>query len=383
MALNPGDIAFVQYNADNNDNFAFVSLVTIPAGEVILFTDNGWLNTNAFRTGEGIITWTAPAGGVTAGTVVTINTVPSATAGAVAETGDLNFAAAGDQIIAFQGSLGSPTAIAALNNDGSSVFQSDAADSNTSALPLGLVIGTSALAIAEIDNARYTGITTGDRATLQAALFNPANWAGDDATNQTFSGTFTLGGGGVTPTVSIAATANAAEASTVNGSFRISRTGDPTTALNVNYSVDTGTGQATPGTDYTSLAGIATIGAGSLFVDVIVAPVDDAIVEGNEAVTLTLSPSASFTLGTATASVTIVDNDSVAPSTTKISTIQGAGTAATAGTFTIEGIVVGDFQGTGQLGGFYLQEENTDADGNPRLMSATKYASRGQLPKMR
>jgi predicted extracellular nuclease/glycerophosphoryl diester phosphodiesterase len=49
---------------------------------------------------------------------------------------------------------------------------------------------------------------------------------------------------------------------------------------------------------------------------------------------------------------------------TKISTIQGTGTAVIAGTYTIEGIVVGDFQGTNQLGGFYLQEEDTDADGN-------------------
>ncbi|MCY7391638.1 MAG: hypothetical protein LH647_09140, partial [Leptolyngbyaceae cyanobacterium CAN_BIN12] len=49
---------------------------------------------------------------------------------------------------------------------------------------------------------------------------------------------------------------------------------------------------------------------------------------------------------------------------TKISAIQGSGLAATAGTFTIEGIVVGDFQGANQLGGFYLQEEDTDADGN-------------------
>jgi predicted extracellular nuclease len=54
----------------------------------------------------------------------------------------------------------------------------------------------------------------------------------------------------------------------------------------------------------------------------------------------------------------------VAPTITKISTIQGSGATATAGTFTIEGIVVGDFQGANQLGGFYLQEETTDSDGN-------------------
>ncbi len=48
----------------------------------------------------------------------------------------------------------------------------------------------------------------------------------------------------------------------------------------------------------------------------------------------------------------------------RISDIQGSGATATAGTFTIEGIVVGDFQGENQLGGFYLQEEDSDADGN-------------------
>lgn len=297
MALNPGDIAFVQYNA---------------------------------------------------------------TAGVVSGSSQLNFSASGDQIIAFQGSLASPTPIAALNNRGTT-FQTTAADTNTSALPQGLVLGTSAVAIAEIDNARYTGITTGDKATLQAALFNPANWSGDDTANQTFSGAFTIGGS--TPMVSISATSDAAEAGTANGSFRVSRSGGTTSALVVPYSVSTGTGQATPGTDYTALSGTATIAAGSSFVDVIVTPVDDAIVEGNEAVTLTLTGSAGFTLGTATASVTIVDNDTVA-TITKISAIQGTGTAATAGTYTIEGIVVGDYQGTNGLGGFYLQEETTDSDGN-------------------
>ncbi|NER05603.1 MAG: hypothetical protein F6K17_24955, partial [Okeania sp. SIO3C4] len=53
MALNPGDIAFVQYNADNPDNFKFVALVNIPGSEEIKFTDNGWKSDNTFRTGEG------------------------------------------------------------------------------------------------------------------------------------------------------------------------------------------------------------------------------------------------------------------------------------------------------------------------------------------
>ncbi|NJL11337.1 MAG: hypothetical protein HC908_17525 [Calothrix sp. SM1_7_51] len=183
MPLNQGDIAFVQYNADNTDNFAFVALVDIAGGEVINFTDNGWQNTFAFRTGEGIIAWTAPVAGVTAGTVVTITTTPSATSGTVSETLDLNFAAAGDQIIAYQGTN---TMIAALNNEGAATWQTTAADTSTSALPQGLSNGTNAVAITEIDNARHTGPTTGDKATLLAAINNPNNWSGDDATNQTF-----------------------------------------------------------------------------------------------------------------------------------------------------------------------------------------------------
>lgn len=199
MALNPGDIAFVQYNADGIDNFAFVALTSIPAGEVIIFTDNGWISaTNTFRTGEGIITWTAPLEGVPAGTIVVISTTPSASLGTVTEVGDLNFSADGDQIIAYQQG-DSTVVLAALNNEGSSTFQSSATSSTTSALPQGLVEGESAVAIAEVDNAVYTGITTGDLATLQAALNDPGNWTGDNATNQTFTESFSV----VQPTTAV------------------------------------------------------------------------------------------------------------------------------------------------------------------------------------
>ncbi|MEM9900975.1 MAG: ExeM/NucH family extracellular endonuclease [Pseudomonadota bacterium] len=194
MALNPGDIGFTEYNADGIDRFAFVALVEIPAGEVILFTDNGWLSDDTgFRANEGVITWTAPTSGVTAGTVVAITTDPSATVGTVAEAGSLNFSASGDQIIAYQEVGSTITPIAALNNDGAGVFQSDATSSNTSALPVGLMIGESAVAVNEIDNIAYSGPTTGERALLQAALFNSANWTtGSNTANQTGPNSFAL-----------------------------------------------------------------------------------------------------------------------------------------------------------------------------------------------
>ena len=58
------------------------------------------------------------------------------------------------------------------------------------------------------------------------------------------------------------------------------------------------------------------------------------------------------------------------PTITKIHDIQGSGSTATPGTFTVEAIVVGDYQGvTGvddfKLDGFFIQEEDADADANP------------------
>jgi uncharacterized protein len=169
----------------------------------------------------------------------------------------------------------------------------------------------------------------------------------------------------VGPTVSIESTANAAEAGPANGNFRISRTGDNANSLTVNYSIGAGAGQATPGTDYTALTGTATIAAGSFFVDVAVAPVDDTLVEGPEEVTLTLAAPSGYGLGVATAKVTIVDNDAPAATITKIHDIQGTGTAAAlTGLRTIEGVVVGAFNGATKLNGFYVQEEDADADAN-------------------
>ena len=50
---------------------------------------------------------------------------------------------------------------------------------------------------------------------------------------------------------------------------------------------------------------------------------------------------------------------------TKIHQIQGSGaTAALTGVQTIEGVVVGDYQGAGQFNGYFVQEEAADQDGD-------------------
>lgn len=69
------------------------------------------------------------------------------------------------------------------------------------------------------------------------------------------------------------------------------------------------------------------------------------------------------------------DNQSVATTTaypiTKIHEIQGDGDAVVPGTYTVEAIVVGDYQGLAgvndfKLDGFFIQEEDADVDGDPQ-----------------
>jgi uncharacterized protein len=158
------------------------------------------------------------------------------------------------------------------------------------------------------------------------------------------------------PTIAIAAQdANAAETGSDPGTFRISRTGSTTNALTVNYNVATGAGQATSA-DYTpTLTGTATIAAGQSFVDITITPVDDTTVEGTETVTLNLNSTTNYTLGTATATVAIADDDTI-----RIHDIQGAGHISP-----LRGQTVSNVAGIVTVttsNGFYLQDPNPDSD---------------------
>ncbi|MGK7955334.1 MAG: ExeM/NucH family extracellular endonuclease, partial [Crocosphaera sp.] len=192
--LLPGDIAIIGFNFDNPDEFAFLVLADITAGTEIKFTDNGWQANGTFRNTEGTFTWTATTD-ITAGTVInpTISSVL--------------FSASGDQILAYQGDDSNPTFIYALNSEGNpGVWQSDATSSNTSALPSALVNGETAVALDEVDNAVYTGITSGTKEELLAAISDSSNWSGSNSTRQTLptaSFTVTDAGGGTATTALI------------------------------------------------------------------------------------------------------------------------------------------------------------------------------------
>jgi len=87
----------------------------------------------------------------------------------------------------------------------------------------------------------------------------------------------------------------------------ISRTGN--TAIPVAFTVATANGTATSGKDYTAITSNYSLAAGENSKSVTIATIDDTLIEGDEAFTVTVS-SANASIGTASASVTIGDNDS-------------------------------------------------------------------------
>ena len=120
--------------------------------------------------------------------------------------------------------------------------------------------------------------------------------------------TFNGGTPPVLPTVSITASdATATEAGPTNGAFTVNRVGDTSAALTVNYTVN---GTATSGADYIALGGSVTIAAGQTSASISIVPVDDAEVEVDESVIVTLSADAAYTVGAANSdTVTLISDD--------------------------------------------------------------------------
>lgn len=180
--LSAGDIAFTGFHSDGTDQFSFITLTDIESGTVINFTDNGWLSTDALRTGEGtsILTFTT---NVSCGTEIhgTVDgTTMSDGSGVIGNlTGtDMNLSASGDQILAYQGTAGSPTFIAAINWNGPNPWDNEDDDSNGSYIPAGLTNGVNAVGHGETDNGEYNCSNTisGSVAAVRTALNTTGNW---------------------------------------------------------------------------------------------------------------------------------------------------------------------------------------------------------------
>lgn len=212
---NPGDIAFVAYNADGTDGFAIVTFVDIPNGAEIIFNENEWDGT-VFNTGEGIITWTNTGVVILAGTVIVFEDLSSGSSsvshGALVKSGTFDLNATNEALFAHIGSP--PTSfLAAIAND-------DFAAAGASLTGTGLMVGSTATELDDIDAdadvAVYIGATTGLSAaaylnligTPTASTWDSQDASGDQSQDATFPdfpddvpGNFTISSAAV-PTLS-------------------------------------------------------------------------------------------------------------------------------------------------------------------------------------
>jgi predicted extracellular nuclease/2',3'-cyclic-nucleotide 2'-phosphodiesterase (5'-nucleotidase family) len=376
MALGAGSIAFTGFNADGNDNLAFVALETLSAGTVIHFTDNEWLGAN-FNSGESGWSWTATAD-VTMGSIVTLDMLGSGTAtsnlGTVTFFDDTNrgIAASDEMIYAYVGTTASPTAfLAAIANDGFAISGGTLAGT-------GLTVGTNAIDLgsvdADADIAAYSGPRDGlaTHSAYLSGINTAANWATQDASgDQSADGvapdvpfsTAAFTTAGAAQIVAFAqASIDVAKAEGNSGvtafTFTIERSGGTLGDLAF---AGTFAPSATDGADYdggvipTGFSG--TIPAGSANASVTVQIAGDANFEATEAFTLTLTggtnPFATVIVGTSVVATGTVLNDDVGGNVINDITIldeaaslQGSATTPVA-TNAIDLVRLGSFAATG------------------------------------
>lgn len=109
------------------------------------------------------------------------------------------------------------------------------------------------------------------------------------------------------PTVSISTKdPTASESGGDTAEFLVARTGKTGKALTLEYDVS---GSATSNKDYKALPGSVTIPSGQTSASILIIPTNDSVAELTETVTLTLSPVAGYSLASASATVSIFDDE--------------------------------------------------------------------------
>ena len=147
-----------------------------------------------------------------------------------------------------------------------------------------------------------------------------------------------------------------------SASVRISRTGSTADALTVPISLVAGAGLAVNDDLTAPLPTSVVIPAGSSSVDLAIEARDDALNEGTESLVIQLAAPAGYAIAAsgAQAQISLLDNDRIS----LISAVQGSGATSPLldQNVTLRAVVVADFQLSGELGGFFLQEETADWD---------------------
>ena len=165
-----------------------------------------------------------------------------------------------------------------------------------------------------------------------------------------------------------------------DGRILFTRTGDLTAALTVNFTVG---GTATSGTDFTAIGTSVTFAAGEAEAVVEVEPLADTTSDPAETVSVTVSTSSAYQVGTSNvAALMIVDDDSQLVTVTKIAdafeggangivrfTRTGDTTASLTVTYTVTGTAVGGTDYTALSGSVSFAADVTSADVTVTLSS--------------
>lgn len=192
-----GEVVFTGYNSsadpDNSNfsgEFSFVLLSSVQSGQILSFTDRGWLATGGFRDGEGTLTLSFDAFYACSaefrvyqeGNSWTVEVISGTGSPSITESGDFGLSSAGDQIFVYNGHM-EPTLldqsafITALQFAGA--WQSEATGTIESTQPpiFSNHPGTTFVIDPQFDHGKYNClINAGQLLDLRANIYNLNNW---------------------------------------------------------------------------------------------------------------------------------------------------------------------------------------------------------------
>jgi len=182
MAQQAGDLAFVGFNADGDDDFAVVTFVDLAPNTTLYFRDSEW-NGTVFGADEQAFAWNTGATTIPAGTVVAFNNLSAAstaTLGSIPSNTSMGLGNSGEAVFIYKADSlnATPTIITAIGNG-------NEASSFGTLMGTGLVLGSTAILLPNgTDIGVYKGARSGlDKNGYTAALNNIAvNWITQDAT---------------------------------------------------------------------------------------------------------------------------------------------------------------------------------------------------------
>jgi len=193
LTLNRGAVALIGFNSDAPKSLQILSLSTLSNGANFYVTDNGYLGTSGFRTGEGTLKFTATSDIAPGTTLNWIDGDSSSSFGDWSEDGSFVLSASGDQLYMYTLSSDmSQNFVFALQYRAGTwddeMVQGVDDSSTKGALPTTLT-GNFAVALTHHDNKKWDGggLTSGTKEDYLASICDSSEWSGDNGNAFTFA----------------------------------------------------------------------------------------------------------------------------------------------------------------------------------------------------